>query len=513
MTDKMCRITLQKNRFVVYALIFLGLFLLLCTTHAQAATEGPNATGFILNSVKTEVAGDSLTIMLIGDSTPSFVTKELHDPSYRVILDISNLQFAEGLDPDALIESNQYASLQVTTKKDSVNSRTVRFIFSIKDGYKADLSKEGNSISLTVLPSSDAASSGENGGYALQGSSDEKIRQLIEDSASQQGGSTNGVSSGGMSDSLGFSGYKQQKISVNFYKVDLHNVFRLFREISGMNLIVDEGVKGTLTLALKDVPWDFALDIILNLTDLEKKEKFNTIVIYPKKKEFVWPSNAADTLSVKPDFDIQQQESMVIEQAASQPENVMQAKDIMRKALKKEKNGDYQEAVALYEKACSLWPKNDELATRLSAIYLVHLGMNAKALYYAKEGIAASGNKNAKAALYAGIASANMQDVPAAVQYFTQSISDTPPMKEALASFAAFSETQQRYDSALNLYEKYEKYYGASVNTLVAKARIYDLLGKSALADKQYEQLLTSGFRIQNSLKKFAEKRLAKTAQ
>jgi len=72
-------------------------------------------------------------------------------------------------------------------------------------------------------------------------------------------------------DSFAFAGYEKQKITVDFFKIDLHNVFRLFGEISGQNIVVDEGVTGTLTLALNDIPWDFALDIILNLKDLQKE--------------------------------------------------------------------------------------------------------------------------------------------------------------------------------------------------------------------------------------------------
>ncbi len=100
-------------------------------------------------------------------------------------------------------------------------------------------------------------------------------------------------------DTFSFAGYDKQRISVDFYKIDIHNVFRLIREVSDLNIIVDEDVAGTLTLALNDVPWDFALDIILNLMDLKKEERFNTIVIYPNKKAFVWPDRLEDNLAVE----------------------------------------------------------------------------------------------------------------------------------------------------------------------------------------------------------------------
>ena len=79
-----------------------------------------------------------------------------------------------------------------------------------------------------------------------------------------------------MQDAFNFSGYNKERITVEFQKMDLHNVFNFLRQVSGVNIVVDESVQGSLTLVLDEVPWDFALDIILNLKDLEKEERFNT---------------------------------------------------------------------------------------------------------------------------------------------------------------------------------------------------------------------------------------------
>ena len=98
-------------------------------------------------------------------------------------------------------------------------------------------------------------------------------------------------------ETFGFSAYERERISVDFYKMDLYNVCRFLREVSGTNIIVDESVQGTLTLTLDDVPWDFALDAILNLKDLKKEERYNTIVIYPKSKDFIWPHKTVSKLS------------------------------------------------------------------------------------------------------------------------------------------------------------------------------------------------------------------------
>ncbi|MGB3213007.1 MAG: hypothetical protein WBB19_20060 [Desulforhopalus sp.] len=311
-----------------------------------------------------------------------------------------------------------------------------------------------------------------------------------------------------LEEDFSFSGYKKQRISVDFYKIDIHNVFRLFRQITDLNIIVDEEVQGLLTLALTDVPWDFALDIILNLMDLKKEERFNTIVIYPAKKAFVWPTRAEDNLAFEADIEVIEQEALVIEKSATQSKEVMLAKEFMVKAQNLEARDEFEDAVLLYTKAFELWPDNTKVTNRLATLYLVNLGMNAKAVYYARESLKRD-PQNAKAALYAAIGSANMQRVSEAKDYFAQSISNSPPMKEALMSFAAFSENNGQNEAALTLLDKHHTYYGETVETMVAKARILDKLGRSKDATHQYQAIFGSGFQLRPDLKKYIQGRLA----
>ena len=307
-----------------------------------------------------------------------------------------------------------------------------------------------------------------------------------------------------------FSGYNKQRISVDFYKIDIHNVFRLFRQITDLNIIVDEGVSGSLTLALSDVPWDFALDIILNLMNLKKEERFNTVVIYPAKKEFLWPTRAEDNLSFEADVEVIQQESLIIEQTTTLSKEIMQAKEYMVKAQTLGQREDYEDAALLYVKAWELWPDNLKLSNRLATLYLVHLGMNAKAVYYAQESLKID-PQNSFAALYAAIGSANMQRIPEASEYFAQSISNSPPMKEALISYAAFSENNGQNDAALKLLDKYHSHYGETVDTMVSKARILDKLGRKKEAAEQFMALLGSGFQLRPDLKEYIQSRLTET--
>jgi type IV pilus assembly protein PilQ len=73
--------------------------------------------------------------------------------------------------------------------------------------------------------------------------------------------------------------YTGEPISVNLKDVDLKDFFRLIHEISGLNVVLDPNVKGTLTIVLDDVPWDQALDIVLKNNDLARQLEGNVLRI------------------------------------------------------------------------------------------------------------------------------------------------------------------------------------------------------------------------------------------
>ena len=304
-------------------------------------------------------------------------------------------------------------------------------------------------------------------------------------------------------DKLSFAGYTAQKISVDFYKIDLHNVFRLIGDISQKNIVVDEAVNGSLTLTLNDVPWDFALDIILNLKDLQKEERFNTIVISPKDKSFNWPENTASNLEIEVDTD-----PLKVEKRLEVNQETFAAKKLIRHARDLEKAKNYKDAVVLYEKALTFWPNNSDLAERTASIYLVHLGLNAKAAFFARKAQDLD-HENIKAALTAAIALANLEKVQEAQEYFEIAVNTPIPSKQALASYAAFCEQNNNFSAAINLLDRFEKSYGSSLQIMISKARILDKLGNKELAIREYRAALNSGEDLPESLKIYINKRLA----
>lgn len=76
--------------------------------------------------------------------------------------------------------------------------------------------------------------------------------------------------------------YTGEPISVNLKDVDLRDFFRLIHEISGLNVVLDPAVRGSLTIVLDEVPWDQALDIVLQNNGLDKQLNGNVLRIATK---------------------------------------------------------------------------------------------------------------------------------------------------------------------------------------------------------------------------------------
>ena len=73
--------------------------------------------------------------------------------------------------------------------------------------------------------------------------------------------------------------YTGQKLSLDFKDADIKNVFRLLAEVSGLNIVVTNDVNRKVTLRLMDVPWDQALDLLIDTNGLGKEQLGNVVRI------------------------------------------------------------------------------------------------------------------------------------------------------------------------------------------------------------------------------------------
>jgi type IV pilus assembly protein PilQ len=78
--------------------------------------------------------------------------------------------------------------------------------------------------------------------------------------------------------------YRGEKLSFNFQNVEVRAALQAIADISGLNIITSDSVNGNLTLRLKDVPWDQALDVVLQAKGLDMRKNGTVLWIAPKEE-------------------------------------------------------------------------------------------------------------------------------------------------------------------------------------------------------------------------------------
>ncbi|OGA95941.1 MAG: secretin [Burkholderiales bacterium RIFCSPHIGHO2_12_FULL_61_11] len=77
-------------------------------------------------------------------------------------------------------------------------------------------------------------------------------------------------------------GYSGEKLSLNFQNIEIRSLLQVIADFTNFNIVTSDSVTGSVTLRLKDVPWDQALDIILQAKGLGMRKNGNVLVIAPK---------------------------------------------------------------------------------------------------------------------------------------------------------------------------------------------------------------------------------------
>lgn len=76
-------------------------------------------------------------------------------------------------------------------------------------------------------------------------------------------------------------GYAGEKLSLNFQNIEVRSVLQVIADFTGLNIITSDTVTGNITLRLKDVPWDQAMDIIMQNKNLAMRKIGNVITVAP----------------------------------------------------------------------------------------------------------------------------------------------------------------------------------------------------------------------------------------
>lgn len=294
------------------------------------------------------------------------------------------------------------------------------------------------------------------------------------------------------------SKYSGEKITLDFYKTDIHNVFRLFAEISGKNIIVDDRVEGTLTISLKEVPWDLALEIILDVKNLRRQEKINTYVIVPKRGGAQQGELVVRSLS--------EEAVQPARLLRKEKENRQLAQDLILKAHNLESQGKRKQALPLYEQAFDLWKGNIDLIKKASYLHYID-GNFARGYYFAGEALKLN-PRDAEAALYAALSAVKMGKKEEARLFFEIATKAKPKSREAFYNYGLFLEREKDYGKAMYIFQRYEALFGPSLKVSLAIARQHEALERITEACKRYQEIQFSGFSIDEETERYIQKKI-----
>lgn len=130
-----------------------------------------------------------------------------------------------------------------------------------------DASNQGRGSRLVIEPQGDWDFSS----YQTDNRLTVEVRRPVVDTANPQGADVKPV-------------YKGDKLSLNFQNIEVRTVLQVIAEFTGLNIVTSDSVTGNITLRLKDVPWDQALDLILQTKGLDQRRSGNIIHVAPRQE-------------------------------------------------------------------------------------------------------------------------------------------------------------------------------------------------------------------------------------
>lgn len=249
--------------------------------------QAKDRTRVVLNLTKstgytTEIKGNQTIILLqsngVAGSPAGVVTKFAEAKVGDQIHSINNVDFLRGQNGEGrvmidLSDASAGINIREQGKKilvDFVNTdissnleRRLNVTNFNTPVLYIDTLKQGNNVRMVIEPKGNW----EQSAYQADKRFIIDVRPIIEDPNKLVQGSK--------------PGYAGEKLSLNFQNIDVRSVLQVIADFTGLNIITSDTVAGNLTLRLKDVPWDQALDIIMQSKALTMRKTGNVIWVAP----------------------------------------------------------------------------------------------------------------------------------------------------------------------------------------------------------------------------------------
>jgi type IV pilus assembly protein PilQ len=262
---------------------------------SMTAVEAGNRTRVILNLVQlipfeTEISGNSVIITMAGSRTARSDASASSIQAANTVATttdttakhrINNIDFRRGekgegriivelSDQDTPVSTGEtgnqiFVEFGSTSLPSALQQRLDVMDFATPVQY-IDATQSGNRVRLTITPTGDyeylAYHTGNS--YTIEVS---EIPKEAQEKAKK--------------DEFGYTG---DRLSLNFQDIEVRAVLQLIADFTGLNMVTSDSVSGSLTLRLKNVPWDQALDIILKTKGLAMRKAGNVILVAPAQE-------------------------------------------------------------------------------------------------------------------------------------------------------------------------------------------------------------------------------------
>ncbi|HZS36232.1 MAG TPA: type IV pilus secretin PilQ [Polyangia bacterium] len=208
---------------------------------------------------------ERITVELQGDAEYTVLRS---DPRHA-ILRIASAELPRNLERTLDASAFQGPVKSVSTYRDPDDAGAVRVVVAIADGEAPEptLTRDGTQLAWQ-FPRAQAASRS----YPPQ-----KVGAFGASIPLQVAASPSLPSAGGRRKHV----YTGRRIEMDFKDADIHNILRLLADVGQVNIVTTDDVKGTVTIRMRDVPWDQALDVILKSKGLGMQREGNLIRVAP----------------------------------------------------------------------------------------------------------------------------------------------------------------------------------------------------------------------------------------
>lgn len=214
-----------------------------------------------IDRIELRKSAEALKILIIGDGT---MTPNVFPIDERIVIDIPNVSTHASL-PSSVV--SPLKGIRIGKHRDKV-----RLVLDLREKTAFDVSAVGNTIEVLLKSKERPVVQFEHKAVrkeiALKELSSKEAVQIEAPPPLVQEAKAEGR-------------YRGKKISLDFQDAEVGPIFRLLADVNDYNLVLDPAVKGKITIKLMNVPWDQALDIILNQTHLNYRVDGNILWIAP----------------------------------------------------------------------------------------------------------------------------------------------------------------------------------------------------------------------------------------